>query len=181
MNIYRFYLILCLITTSAGIFLFAITQEWIILRFPFMSSRQTLQTIQRVQEKSVPIFYYKHGAWHSETCIVLTSDAKDQTLFHLVSAWLRVQHDEKIITKKVTLESIMLDERGTTAFISFDRSPFNKQNTILETWYLIESLLRTIREHKVAITHVVFFAHHQPLIDNHIDFDCPWPITGFIG
>jgi len=88
--------------------------------------------------------------------------------------------DEKITTKKITLQTAMLNPTGTELAVSFDHGLFSKDATTYEKWMLCEGLLKTVRENGIASQTVRFLIHHQPIIDAHLDFSNPWPIYGFI-
>lgn len=175
----RYYLWLSFFSSLAALLLFAFMQEWIIIRLPGTHHIAKEHTQVLMSKKRATIYYFHHDTWHHETTDVLWSESIPHTLTYLIGAWITILYDEKIITKQVSVQSVLYNEQGKVAYISFDRSPFIKQASLHQKLFIIESLLKTIRENEIAIASVIFLVHHQPLADAHLDMSAPWQIQGF--
>ena len=65
-------------------------------------------------------------------------------------------------------------------FLSFNKDLFDKQYATFEKLMIIESLLKTMRDNKIAIQSVRFLVHHQIMTDDHLNFIISWPILGYL-
>ena len=177
----RSYIILCATALISGFIFFAIMNSWIIIRIPgFYSLTYDAQMHQFSYKKEVALHFYQNQGWYSEKMDIIWSDDRNLALIELIKAWLLLCHEEKVCSKKINLESVLLDQHQSTAYVSFDSSFFTKQQTIFEKWMFIESLLKTINTNLNGISTVALLVHHCPLQDMHLDFSKPWPIQGFI-
>lgn len=171
------YLILASICFIFGLLLFAVHREWIIIQIPQTKDALAIKT--NTHKKSCSLSYWHDNKWHTETSNVIWSDNRIENLSVLIGQWLTIMHEEKIIKKKVVLESVA-ESASFELFLSFDRSLINKESSTHEKLMVIESLLKTIRDNEPLIKNVRIMVQHQPLADYHLDFTNPWPIQGFI-
>jgi len=172
------YLPLSFACFTLGTLFLAYYQGWIIMRYPAQKTEvaQTSASF-RARKKKVNLIFWYHDKWNIETVDILETNDQAQTLQHLINSWLTLLDEEQIMSKKVTLQSASLD---TTAYLSFDRNPFDEQSTTHQKWLWVESLLKTIRDNDITVQNIRFLVHHQIMQDNHLDFSNPWPITGFL-
>lgn len=162
-------------------FYFAYNQQWIIFYLPKRKVDTVLpQHDRQITKKRVSRFYWNNDAWHSEEAELLWSEDKADTLAHLITSWLALLDEEKIMEKKVSLQSVVLSPSSVDAYISFDRNPFTKNQATYAKFMWVEGLLKTIRENGIKVQHIHLLVHHQSLTDFHLDFSNPWPITGFL-
>ena len=185
------YLKTSLVAFSLGILFLAIQKEWIILRSPF-APQANLTLIQQNlanTKKTLNIYYWDNQRWNSEATDTLSSNNSTKDLKHLVSSWLNLLSEEKILCQKPALQIVLLDQQTKNLYLSFDRALFTGEESTKEKLLVIESLLKTIREHyavqstqvhQVAIESVTFLVLHQPMPDAHLDFTISWPIKGFL-
>jgi hypothetical protein len=160
---------------------FAYNQQWIIFQLPFSKITHQHETKKiSTTKKVVQRVFWHNDRWNTEETELLWSDDRAENLTHLITSWLTLLDEEKVMDKKVSLQSIVLSPSQCDAYCSFDRNPFNKNNATHEKLMWIEGLLKTIRENGVKIQNIYFLVHHQPLHDFHIDFSNPWPLTGFL-
>jgi hypothetical protein len=179
-NLYLIILFSC-ISFLAGLFFFAYMHEYIIFKFPSFHAditlaRQQLQDIKR----SISLHCWRNNRWHTEIITTLAYTDKSQTILHMINSVLTLLQEESISTKKVLADSVLLSADERTAYVSFNRNPFNKEESVLSKWMYIETLLKTIRENNAGVNQVYFLVNHQPLKDMHLDFTNPWPIKGFL-
>lgn len=184
MNQYYFYhiAIACLASLCIGIFLFAYLNGYIIFKYPsYKTDIKTYKQQLDVTRKVITFHYWHNQKWHTEkTELIWHSNDIGQNITYLLNSWFTWLEEEHMITKKITVQTVLLSTDTQHAYISFDRNPFDKQQSTYNKWMLIESLLKTIREVNVSLNHITFLVHHQPLKDMHLDFTNPWPIHGFL-
>ncbi len=169
--------LLCTISLIAGIALFALQYEWIIIRMPEPTNNSSLQQVKTKQH--VQLHYWHDHRWNSETEELIWSNSIEENLSILVASWLSMLDAEQIIPKKISLQTAVMLPNKQDAYISLDRNPLPKEWSTLSKWMLMESLLKTIRNN-VPIKHITLLVHHQPIRDPHLDFSNPWPVTGFL-
>lgn len=161
----------------AGIIWFGYRQQWIIIQMP---ASCMLLPYHKAQEQSITLHYWNDGAWHKETQSLLASDVPARMLQIILANWLTQMHDENIMRKKITLQSALIDSEHAIAYLSFDRSPLDKEWSIYEKWMCIEGILKTIAHAKLGIQSVYFLVKHHQLTDPHLDFSHAWPCSGYI-
>lgn len=178
MNTNRHWIIVSMISFCMAFIFYAFYHQWIIFRLPCNNTIASI-TPELIQKKSLIFYYFHDDKWKTEKQEMLWSDDKEKNILHIINAWLTVLDEEHITTKKTTLQSVLITS-SDHAYLSFDRTILNKEETIFKKWILVEGLLKTLKENDIAITHVQFLVQHQPLQDPHLDFSLPWPIHGFI-
>lgn len=165
-----------------GALFYAMHRGWIIITIPSATSHYAMQagTLPAALSKKVTLFFWHHDAWHHESTQLVWGEHTAHNIAYLVNSWLSLLDDEKITSKKVSLQTAMLNPTGTELYLSFDRSLFSKESTTYDKWMLVEGLLKTLRENGITPQGVRFLVHHQQMMDFHLDFSSPWPIFGFI-
>lgn len=181
MNLLIYY-ILCFVLVLLGTGgYFAYNQEWMIFHIPSMQKKNTLPTqTNKITKKIVNRIFWHHNRWNTEQTELLWSDDKAENCIRLIASWLLLLEEEHSMSKKVTIQSVILSPSGADAYCSFDRNPFDKNHATFDKLMWIEGFLKTIRENGIKIQTIQFLVHHQPLNDFHLDFSNPWPITGFL-
>ena len=171
------YFFIALLSFIMALLLFAYQKEFIIIR---IGTKKTIveDTVQ-AYKKNIILFYWNND-WHTEEVPLLLSNHAISNLQQVISQWVQLLTEEKILTKKVTLQAVLMNYDGNELFISFDRVPWNKQNSTFEKWMAIEGLLKTLRTFDSTIKKVRFLISHQQMKDTHLNFTNSWPITGFI-
>jgi hypothetical protein len=159
------------------VLLFAYMREWVIIRIPQIQSVEYQEP--HIKKQQVSLWFWQQNRWHTEKTELLSSQNVSDNISQLVSALVSLFEEEKLLDKKVTLQSVTLSSDGMMAFLSFDRPPLKKQSSVYIKWMMIESILKTIRENNIKIQKVIFLTHHQPMQDMHLDFSNSWPISGF--
>jgi len=115
---------------------------------------------------------------HEETDFIWFSN-RSENLKHLINNWLSFLHDERIIEKKVLIETVSESDFDQVTYLSFNQSPLDREWSIYKKWNFIESLLKTIRGVEPNIKQIVFLVGYQQMEDDHLDFSQNWPIEGF--
>lgn len=175
---YYYIAIVSLICTFFGFAYYIINNEWVIIK---LNNNKEKVFVKKACKSPFILYYWQNDQWHSESKeLIDIKDNKAKTIEYLISSWLGLLDEEQILSKKVSLQSVMVDSTGQEVFISFDRSLFDKNSSIKQKWYLIESLLRTLRANISGIQKVYVLVHNQLINDDHLDFSQGWPISGFI-
>ncbi len=171
-----------LVTLSfvVGIVMYAYQKEWIIFVPPYaVADHQTESIDQDIQHHDVVIFFFKHKQWHKEIVNLIWSSDTAQNVKTVTNNWLMLLEDEKIIEKDIQVVSAAITS-SKELFLSLNKDPFNKQDATYTKLMIIQGLLKTIHENKIAVQSVRFLIHHQTLIDDHLNFAVSWPISGFL-
>lgn len=171
------YTIICLLSVLIGAIFFIIQQELIIINYPRTTFINNLS--HTATKKNILLKFWHQDQWKEEQQILVWHNAIDKNIYYLINSLFTLLHDEKIIHKNINIGSVLVSEPGQTAYISFNHNPFLKQQTIMQKWMLIESILKTILHNEISVKEVQFLIHHKPLLDPHLDFSKPWPISGF--
>ena len=177
MNV-RLYILISSITFLSAIIFFALYNQWIVFRSPFIVHHIMPQS-SVIQKKQITLYYFHGDKWKTEKQDILWSECREKNIFQLINAWLAVLDEEHITTKKVMLQSALISVSGC-AYLSFDHNILNKEETIFNKWMMIEGLLKTILLNDIAISQVQFLIQHHQMHDAHLDFSLPWSIHGFM-
>lgn len=173
--------LICACALIAGMLMLSIHRNWIIIALPTRLSDATNHTdVIASSKKNVSLFYWHNHAWRSEKTTLIWHTNKAMQIHYLINSWLAFLDEEKIVSKRICVQSVMLTTADQEALISLDRSPFHTQSSSHEKMMLMESLLKTIRDNGIALQRVRILVHHSPLKDEHLDFTHAWPIHGFM-
>lgn len=182
----RWVSLLIALGVGGGALFYALHQEWLVIWYarPYNAYESVSNSTENASQviaarKKVSLIFWKNERWTQESQELVWPTDKAQALTYLLNSWCALLEEEHISDQKITVQSVLLANGGTQALISFDRIPFAKESATITKWLLLEGLLKTIRENKIALTDVVFLVRHQPLRDYHLDFSNPWPIQGF--
>lgn len=130
--------------------------------------------------KKIKLYYPKEDKFLYEEKALVWFPDNTENLKHLINNWLLFLQEERIINKKIYLESVALDKVGSQAYLSFDVFPLDREWSIFKKWRFLESLFKTIRDAKLGITDLFFMKDNNFLEDDHLDFSVAWPIDGFL-
>lgn len=170
------------LTFLAGLLFHAYQKEWIVFLLPIhqtMLDKKVPQESEQFYQKTVVCYFFRHHTWQSEECSIIWSSNISDTIQVITHSWLQLCEDEKIINTDVQIESTTMTQQKQL-LISFNKDFLNKQSATYEKLMIIESLLKTIYATKLPVQSVQFLVHHQPMVDDHLNFLIPWPITGYV-
>ena len=176
----KFFLITSTISILIGFLYFSWLEEWIIIRHPWWETYE--QTINNAYTKhKVTISIWHNNQWLQEQNETIWSESDEgENTKLLTQATLTFLFEEEIIKKKVYVDAVLNTVDKTELIIIFDRNPFSKQMSIRRKYYIIESILKTLRENGIKTQKIRFLVNHQPLVDRHLDFLISWPLEGFL-
>ncbi len=174
------YILLCILSSMIAFIYFSYNQQWVIICLPAKKQVNTRENNQGIIKKTIKKIFWKHDHWNSEEDELLWSSDTAENVKQLISSWLIVLDEEKVMEKKVSIQAVVLSACGQEIFISFDRNPFDKKQSTYEKLLWTEGLFKTIRDNGVKIQWIQLLVHHKPLVDYHLDFSNPWPIHGFL-
>jgi len=175
-----FYAVTTVVALVLGMLFFLYHSEVIVLRWPMRASLVGTSSVSTTSRKVATLTFFKHGTFKTEQQELLWSEQLQENIRYLISTMLAVWEDERVTQKKVTLQSAILSPSGQTLYLSFDRVPFDKEASTFCKWHAIEAILKTLRDNEVGTREVYFLAHHEEIVDSHLDFSNPWPLRGFL-
>ena len=173
----KWYLLLSSLALVGGLLFYGLYNDLILIRLPSQGSTPFTTITQR---KPVKLIYWNNRAFVSEEKEILFSSITE-TLTNLIKTWLSLLEEEGLMLKKVSVQSVKIDESGRELYLSFDRNPLPKEHSTYQKLQWLEGLLRTIKESGLPITSVRFLVYAKPLNDHHLDFSQPWPVSGYLG
>ncbi len=172
--------IACGISTLLGIIVYALCNEWIILRNPLKSPQHTALLTTSLKKKEVTLFFWRYERWHKETTTLSVAPHLQEQALSIIQAWLAEAFQLRVIDKPCTLETALLDARHQCLYLSFSTIPCNTQKSTLEQLCVLESLLKTIRQAAPSgIQSIQFLVHHTIVKHPHLNLIKPVALTGF--
>ena len=175
------YIVASLLMILAGIFFFMYQKEIIIFRLQqFVPSDEKKENQIPNIKKIIKLIYWSNDKWNSEKTEILWSNNQSENIHQIVSNWLILLDDEKIMDKKVSLQTTLIAKNNDEVYLSFDRHLFNDESSTNNKLMVIEGLLKTLRENNITMPKINFLVHHQEMMDSHLDFSHAWPLSGFV-
>jgi hypothetical protein len=165
------------IAFAIGCFYLAVERDFIIIRFNNYSD--TPEQSATLGKKQVHLYYWNHNKWINEPVEIIWSSHINQTIIYLLDAWFTLMEEEKIIEKKVSVQSALFAEDNKILLLSLDYNPFSSDSSTFDKWMIIEGILKTLRDNGIKVQGVKFLVHHHEIYDYHLDFSNPWPAIGF--
>ena len=175
------YLLICFLLCSLGIFFYLYQESWVVITSPFVR-QQTYDSMaqKNATYKMMTLYAWQQNNLKKESTEIMYTDDIAQNIKLLLNSWLLFLEDERITDKQTQIMSVALSPTKTEAFICFNQPPFDAAWSTYQKLMWTESMLQTIRENKIPITTIRLLVHHQPLQDDHLNFDISWPIIGFV-
>jgi hypothetical protein len=166
-----------ILTTSfvAGMLFFCLYQEWLVISWHRPCGHQ--EATSPLTQRTIQVGRKKNNEWIPESVQILWSDDPQQTLKTITNAWLSWLEDEQILQRKITVESVLFSPSGYEAYISFDHNPFEKYWSTHQKESFITDLIKNYKENGCSASSLYFLVHHEPLEDNYLDFNEPWPLV----
>lgn len=171
-------IIIAIMLASLGLIFFAFKQHYIILNFSSHTSQQIYSSASN--KKKVLLHYWNDEQWNQEVVSLLISEHSYNNLYHIISQYMQLLHDESIIKHKTIIQKVLINYDNQEVFISFDRVPWHKESCTKDALMIVEGILKTIKTNEPRIKKVRFLVNHQPMTDLHLDFSNAWPIDGFL-
>lgn len=167
-----------------GVGLFLVKRDWIILHWvpSYKRSEDISEALGKkvAPKKITPLFYwYEDKLKQSEESFVWLA-SKTERLRLLVGSWLTLLYEERILEKRVRIESVALSQTEQEGYLSFDQVPFLSEWPIYKKWRLLDGLCRTVEAAGLDMQTLIFLVRNEPMTDEHLDFSHPWPVSGFL-
>lgn len=178
----KYFTTACLVIVSCitGVILYAYQKEWIIIVPPYQTAvYQPEDTHEQLEHRTISLFFFKHNQWSKEDITIIWSSDASYNVKTISNNWFMLLEDEKIIDKDIQVVSAIISP-AKELFISLSKEPFNKQDATYIKLMIVQGLLKTLYENKVPVQSVRFLIHHQPLVDDHLNFSISWPLSGFL-
>ena len=170
------YLIISSGMLLIGMLFYGIYNDLILIRLPFAHLSAPFIPRQIEKQSILPTGMEPNGSLKKKR---YSFHRGLRTLQDLVTSWLSLLEEDRRMPEKISLQSAMIDQAGTEAFISFDRNPLAKEQSTFDKLLWIEGLLRTIRTSGLPLQTIRFLVNAKPLTDIHLDFSHSWPVTGY--
>ncbi len=174
----KWYTRLSIAALLGGCIYFLIHYKYIIISFD-RSSYHVVSSSNNAVKKQINFYFYNNDAWQKESVELVWSKNPEQALKTVANQWFTLAHAEKLITKNITVSHASLTVDGK-AYLNFDQLPFSQQQLVREKFFLIQGLLKSIKESGLAITGVYFLMNNQPFYDYHLDFSIPWSLEPYV-
>lgn len=178
-RIYLWLVISALLGLCGSIF-FWYQQSWIIITWPHASDKPLNSVISQVKPRQVALWAYKPQGWVHETIDIIPTDDLVQTVQLLLNGWLQLLEEEHIIDVQIIAQSVAISQSKQELFISLSQSPLAPQASTYDACMLIESMLKTLRVNQINVPNIRLLVHHQPLVDDRLNFAHAWPIAGYL-
>jgi hypothetical protein len=166
------------ISLLIGMLFFGWHNELIIFRSPF--NRIIHAIPDQSTTKKIVLSYWHNNQWHTEENKIIWSDDPMHNVTYLVNNWLSLITEIHNLSPQIKLQSALIGISGYDLYLSFDTNPLPMSWSIHAKLMFIEGLLKSLRTNDIPLQTVQLLINHKPLIDAHLDFSQPWPVSGFV-
>jgi hypothetical protein len=175
---YRITIVISLCAFLFGLLLLVVRRHWIIIRWIPSSSIEASNgegflAKHEKTRKEVTLYAWKDDQLYKDRVRCIWGQVAENNIKNLVGNWLAFIYEERIISKRVQLESVALDELGQSVFLSFDRPLCERGWAIYKKWNIIKSLLKTIKMTNEKVQDVLFLVQQEVMQDDHLEFSQP--------
>jgi hypothetical protein len=170
---YRTTIIISAVCLFLGFFLLVVRRHWLILRWIPSSSIARAAGCCPTTRRTVKLYAWKDDALCQENMRCIWGESAADNIKNLVGRWLAFVYEERIISKRVQIESAALDESGQSVVLSFDRPLCEREWSIYKKWQLVKSLLKTMKMTDAKIKDVLFLVKQEVMQDDHLEFSQP--------
>ena len=177
---HKYPILISLACFFLGMTVLLVKRSWLIVHWVpgYARSEASVSSSSKhiVHRKDVTLYYWKDGKVKKEidSCICGAGKAEDIKL--VVGNWLSFLYEERVLGKRVGIQSVALSASEQEAFFSFDHVPFAREWSIRKKWQLLDGLCRTIAALDLEIQSVLFLVNHEHMNDDHLDFSQPWVV-----
>lgn len=165
-----------LLALAAGSIWYMVNAGIIIFSYPALAE----YTFQAAQKKNITVHWFTETQKNSEKLDIIWAHSNQQNVATVVATWLACMQEEELIDKRVKLETAVVTANNSEAFVSFSHSLFNKEDTIITKWQLIEALFQTLKPLFPELQTIRFLVKNETYHDEHIDFSVSLPVTNFL-
>jgi len=180
---YKYQILTSVACFFLGVTVLLVKRNWLIVHWVPSYARSdasvSVSNKHVVHRKKITMYYWKDDTLKQEEDSCIWGAGKAEDLKLLVGNWLLFLYEERILGKRVSLQSVALNASEQEAFLSFDHAPFSRDWSIHKKWQVLDGLCRTIKGLELEIQLVLFLVNHEIMSDDHLDFSQPWPIGGF--
>jgi len=163
-----------------GTLLFFIKQNWLIIHWVpgYSGSRATAKIISKKMplKKKITLYYWKDGVRKREQSSFISLLNKTDDLKLLVGDWLLFLYEERVLSKRIKIETVALSSSKQEAYLSFNQSLCAREWSIRKKWQLINGLCQTIAHAHVGVRSLFFLTNNEAMSDEHLDFSRSWPV-----
>src|SRR5437868_5018575 len=132
MNVHTKWLFLGL-CMLIGAFFCACQNGWLIICLPITKQKHSTSHIDAtISRKKVVATWWHDNNWQTESIELVWSTDKNVAFEALVRAWVALIDEENNEAKPLVVQTALVGVRATTAYISCDKSPFDKQASMYD-------------------------------------------------
>lgn len=179
---HRYHLILGGICFLFGVSLFLIKRTWLIVHWvPSYSRASAIDRVKNTvaQKKLVTFFYWKEDVLKQDSVELVTQSFMGDFLKNTIGHFLVLLYEERLLGRRIGIDSVAISSSGQDLFVSFDQPLLDPGWSIYKKWQLLDGLTRTLDGLRTGAQAVFFLVKHETMLDAHLDFSQPWPISGF--
>ena len=171
------YFLISIAMLLLGMLFYAFYNKLIIIRLPVR--RGALFERRSAFRKQIPLWHFTGTSFVKDDKELIFSANTQSTLQDIVASWLSYVDEEHGLPQKASVQAVMMDAQKNTCYISFNKSPFNENQSTFCKLMFLEGLLRTLKSSSIQLKKVQFLVHHKPLHDRDLDFSHAWTINGY--
>lgn len=175
------WLILALLSFSAGLIFFALQYGFLVVHWPTTDASVKGQFLDQIDSyKKITYYFLTERGWREQQERLLWQSNNDpENLKVLLNNWVGFLQDEGFLKRRCTLETVAFTEHGDHVYLVWDHPLLDQEWSIMQKWRLIESLCKTIKMACSTLQQVSFIVDEQLMSDAHLDFSVPWSLDGF--
>jgi len=167
-----------------GLLFFLFKRNHLIIQCTFSPSvitKQPLVPHKASKSRSIKAFFWKHDKWyHEQVNVIWHHDNILENLKHTVMQWLNLLKDEDIISRHINLNAVVMSSIESDGYLSFSHTLFSQEESIIDKWGIIESLIKTLQESRLPLHTMRLLVKHQEMNDSHLDLSQPIPLQEFL-
>ena len=177
--------LLFMVCFIAGLVFFLLQKNKLIVYFN-LKTKSSFQGVKNnytnaFLRKEVKFFYWKDGGFSFEPANFVLLSGKAENIKHLVNNWLAFLLEERVLPKRVYVESVALCRWQQDAVFSFDTTFLNREWSIFKRWKIIESLFKTVQFAGFNLKTITFLVNNEQMEDDLLDFSLPWSTEDVVG
>ncbi|HJM68611.1 MAG TPA: hypothetical protein QGF02_01575 [Candidatus Babeliales bacterium] len=158
-------------------FFYAYLNELFVLYIPSRNNYlSSTEKAFKITKKRITLYFYDGHGIRNEKNEILWSNDMVENINYIMQQLLVLFYEEKVTRDKISLQSALISPSGKDLYLSFNKTLLNPESSIHTKMTIIETILNTLREAQDNNMNVHFLVNNQPMIDDHLDFEQPWPM-----
>ncbi|MCB9493288.1 MAG: hypothetical protein H6679_03370 [Epsilonproteobacteria bacterium] len=181
MKVNKTLIITLFCSLAAGMFFFLIQNGIILVHCSLPPSKDFALQTSVCTKKNIICSIWKDGHYlDEEQSVIWNKQDSAANLGQIVRTWLGILFEYHVIGQEINLEAVMLSSFEHEAYISLAHSFIESEQSVLDKWCTIQSLLKTLQTADLPAQTIQLLVGGSPLQDEHIDFSQPLCIQNYI-